>query len=185
MKEENNRYREEEKQQEEQNATQEQPNPDKALDPKDAEIEKVKNTYVRLYADFENYKKRSVEERSQYLKYSSQPLLEKLVNVTDLFDKAVSIQTDDEKLKNFLIGFQMINQSFRQILSDEGVKKIEALGKKFNPNFHHAVELDYQEDKEEDIILAEMQSGYVYKDRLLRPSLVTVNKKQEKENENE
>ncbi|MFA6890096.1 MAG: nucleotide exchange factor GrpE, partial [Bacilli bacterium] len=82
-------------------------------------------------------------------------------------------------------GFQMINQSFRQILSDEGVKKIEALGKKFNPNFHHAVELDYQEDKEEDIILAEMQSGYVYKDRLLRPSLVTVNKKQEKENENE
>ncbi|MFA7127113.1 MAG: nucleotide exchange factor GrpE, partial [Bacilli bacterium] len=102
MKEENNRYREEEKQQEEQNATQEQPNPDKALDPKDAEIEKVKNTYVRLYADFENYKKRSVEERSQYLKYSSQPLLEKLVNVTDLFDKAVSIQTDDEKLKNFL-----------------------------------------------------------------------------------
>ncbi|MDD4212103.1 MAG: nucleotide exchange factor GrpE [Bacilli bacterium] len=188
MKEQNNRYREEEKQQENQSdATEpvkEKPS-EVTSEAKDVELEKQKNLYIRLYADFENFKKRSIEERSQYLKYSSQSILEKLVNVTDLFDKAVSIQTEDEKLKNFLIGFQMINQSFKQILTEEGVKKIEAVGKIFDPNVHHAVEVEYQPNKKENIILAEMQSGYVYKDRLLRPSLVVVNKKQERKDENE
>lgn len=180
-----NRYREEEQNETPQSTKEPPVEPVEAVDPKDAEIEKLKNNYVRLYADFENFRKRSVEERSQYLKYSAQSLLEKLVNVVDLFDKAVGVKTDDEKLKNFLIGFQMINQSFKQILTEEGVKKIEALGKKFDPTIHHAVEVEIHPDQDDDIVLAEMQSGYLYKDRMLRPSLVIVNKKQERKDENE
>jgi len=187
VKKENNRYREEEKLEEQEVEIKVEKTKKKDETPKETEddVQKLKNTYLRLCADYDNFRKRSIDERSQYLKYASQPLLEKLINVMDLFDKAVSVSTDDEKLKKYLIGFKMINESFKQIMNDEGIKKIEAIGKKFNPNVHHAVEIEYNPEIEEDIILKEMQSGYLYKDRMLRPSLVIVNKKEERNNENE
>lgn len=146
------------------------------------ELKQLNNSYLRVLADFENFKKRTAEERNRERKYFNQGLFEKLVTVFDIFDKAVNVQTDDEKLKNFLMGFQMINNSFKQLLESEGVKKIDAVGKAFDPNFHHAIEVSWDETKPENIVLSEMQTGYMYKDRLLRPSLVKVNQKEVKEN---
>ena len=154
-----------------------------------AEVAKLSDLYLRTLADAENFKKRINDERTRERKYASQSLLEKLVNVTDIFDKAVNSNVDDEKLKNFLIGFQMINKNIQDILEEEGVSKIESLGKIFDPKVHHAVETVNDEEKEDNIIVQERQTGYYYKDRILRPALVVVNKinnednKEDEENE--
>jgi len=189
-----NRYREEEKELEEEkkkNGEVEAEN----VEPKEAEtseediealkeeIKKYKEQYLRVLADSENFKKRIDEERIRERKYGSQRVLEKIIPSIDIFDKAVNMKTDDEKLKNFLIGFEMINNNLKQVLEEEGVKKIKAVGEKFDPKYHHAVETEWNSDVEEDVILSEMQTGYMYKDRVLRPSLVKVNKKVEEKKE--
>lgn len=188
----NNRYREEEKNNEnteeikvetpEEVVIEEKPNEELAKIQE--ENKKLKEQYLRVLADSENFRKRIDEERIRERKYGSQRLLEKLVNSIDIFDKVVNIKTDDEKLKNFLIGFEMINNDLKQIIQDEGVKKIKTIGEKFDPRFHHAVETEWVETKDEDIILDETQSGYMYKDRVLRVALVKVNKKNEEKKEN-
>ncbi|HHU21041.1 MAG TPA: nucleotide exchange factor GrpE [Acholeplasma sp.] len=150
-----------------------------------AEVAKLSDLYLRTLADAENFKKRINDERTRERKYASQSLLEKLVNVTDIFDKAVNSNVDDEKLKNFLIGFQMINKNIQDILEEEGVSKIESLGKIFDPKVHHAVETVNDEEKEDNIIVQERQTGYYYKDRILRPALVVVNKINNEDNKEE
>ncbi|MDD3999563.1 MAG: nucleotide exchange factor GrpE [Bacilli bacterium] len=141
------------------------------------EVTRLNDLYLRTVADAENYKRRLNEERTRERKYGSQALLEKLIDVVDIFDKVVSVETEDEKLKNFLIGFEMINKQLKQIMADEGIKRIETSNQKFNPAYHHALEVDYQEEFDEDLILEEVQTGYLFKDRVLRPALVKVNKK--------
>ena len=153
-----------------------------------AEVAKLSDLYLRTLAEAENFKKRINDERMRERKYASQSLLERLVNVTDIFDKAVNSNVDDEKVKNFLIGFQMINKNLQDLLEDEGVTKIKAKGEVFDPKVHHAVETVVDLEQDDNIIVQERQTGYYYKDRILRPSLVVVNKinennKEEIENE--
>lgn len=147
------------------------------------EVKRLNDLYLRTLADADNFRKRINEERIRERKYAAQSLLEKLVSVVDIFGRAVSIKTDDEKLKNFLIGFEMIQKQLSQILADEGVKKIETANQKFNPLYHHALEIESREDLEDDMIIEEVQAGYMYKDRVLRPALVKVNKIKKEENE--
>lgn len=187
-----NRYREEEKQEKELNpenvsesneeleVVEEDSEEIKKLKEENA---KLKEQYLKVLADSENYRKRIDDERIRERKYGCQRLIEKIIPSIDIFDKAVNVKTDDEKLKNFLIGFEMINNNLKQTLEDEGVKKIKAVGEKFDPKFHHAVETEWIEGMEEDVIISEMQTGFMFKDRVLRPSLVKVNKKNN-ENEN-
>lgn len=201
----NNRYREEEKELEEaqkvdENSenleqkiepevekeeipTEEHVKPNKKIKKLEEEIKKqkeennkLKEQYLRTLADAENFKKRIDEERIRERKYGSQRLLEKLVENLDIFDKAVNMKTDDVNLNNFLIGFKMINDNLKNVLSDEGVKKINSQGK-FDPHYHHAVDTAYNEELEEDMIIEVIKDGYMYKDRVLTPALVKVNKK--------
>jgi len=189
-----NRYREEEKELEEEKKkngeveaedveTKDAETSEEDIEALKEEIKKYKEQYLRVLADSENFKKRIDEERIRERKYGSQRVLEKIIPSIDIFDKAVNMKTDDEKLKNFLIGFEMINNNLKQVLEEEGVKKIKAVGEKFDPKYHHAVETEWNSDVEEDVILSEMQTGYMYKDRVLRPSLVKVNKKVEEKKE--
>lgn len=178
-----NRYREEEKELEEngelEKKIQEEVDSSSDIEALKEEAKKYKDQYLRVLADSENFKKRIDEERIRERKYGSQRILEKIIPSIDIFDKALNMKTDDEKVKNFLIGFEMINNNLKQALEEEGVKKIKAVGEKFDPRYHHAVETAWDESKEEGIVLSEMQTGYMYKDRVLRPSLVKVNKKEE------
>lgn len=181
----NNRYREEEKLEKNEAETTEEkiptvegeevnpPNMEEIL----AENKKLKDQYLRVLADAENFKRRIDEERIRERKYGSQKVMEKLVSALDIFDQAVNIKTDDEKLKNFLAGFMMINNSLKQLVEEEGVKPIKALNEPFDPRYHHAVETDWDETVAENMILQELQRGYTFKDRVLRASLVKVNKK--------
>lgn len=189
----NNRYREEEKVEKTEEKSSETetpiveaeetnlPNNEEIL----AENKKLKDQYLRVLADAENFKRRIDEERIRERKYGSQRVMEKMVSALDIFDQAVNMQTDDEKLKGFLAGFIMVNNNLKQILEEEGVKPIKALGEPFDPRYHHAVEVDWDETKTENIVVQELQKGYLFKDRILRASLVKVNKKPEQKiNEN-
>ena len=140
------------------------------------EVKSVKEQYMRTLADTENFKKRIDDERIRERKYGSQRLLEKLITSIDIFDKAVNMKTDDPNLGNFLLGFQMINNQLKQVLEEEGVKKIVTTTK-FDPHYHDAIDTDYDETKEEGDILMVIKDGYMYKDRVLSPALVKVNKK--------
>lgn len=150
----------------------------------EAEVKRLQDLYLRTLADAENFKKRINEERIRERKYAAQPIWEKLITVIDIFDQAISVETNDPKLGNFLTGFTIINKQLKEIMEEEGVRKIAALNEKFDPAYHHAVEIEHDETKEDDIVLAVYQNGYVYKDRVLRPALVKVNKSKKEENIN-
>lgn len=146
------------------------------------EVKRLKDLYLRTLADAENFKRRINEERIRERKYAAQGLLEKLISVIDIFDKAIGVETDDPKLKNFLTGFTIINKQLNEILEEEGVKKIDARDQIFDPAYHHAVEVEHDENKEDNIVLEVYQNGYTFKDRVLRPALVKVNKSKKEEN---
>ncbi|MFA7529423.1 MAG: nucleotide exchange factor GrpE [Bacilli bacterium] len=146
------------------------------------EVKRLKDLYLRTLADTENFKRRINEERIRERKYAAQGLLEKLISVIDIFDQAIGVETDDPKLKNFLTGFTIINKQLNEILEEEGVKKIDARDQIFDPAYHHAVEVEHDENKEDNIVLEVYQNGYTFKDRVLRPALVKVNKSKKEEN---
>ena len=192
----NNRYREEELEEKENIAesdseanekeeTVNNENTEEIVSELQKQINELKNEVLKCKANEINFKKHLEEDKMKSIKYANQGLLEKFVDQIDLFDSVVNIKTDDPVLKNFLIGFEMINNNFKQILSDEGVKKIVVkVGDEFDPKFHHPFDTDWNEEFKENAILGELKGGYTYKDRVLRPTLVKINKKEEvKENE--
>lgn len=139
-----------------------------------AENEKLKDQLLREKAELENFKKRITEEKIRERKYALSDFLMQLIDVVDTFDKAVNVKTDDEKLKKFLSGFEMVNKNFMQILEANGVKKIEALNKPFDPSVHSAIETVKVEGVEPNTVVEVIMTGYTYKDRVLRPSMVKV-----------
>ncbi len=138
------------------------------------ETANLKDQLLRELAELENFKKRTNEERIRDRKYALTDFLMELIDVVDIFDKAVNINTEDEKIKKFLSGFIMVNKSFKQILENNGVTKIEALGKPFDPAYHSAIETVKKDGVEPNIVVEEIMTGYTYKDRILRPSMVKV-----------
>lgn len=140
---------------------------------------------LRNRAELENFKRRTNEERIKDRKYALQDFFLDFINITDVFDKAVSITTDDEKLNKFLAGFIMINKQLQQILEENGVKKIITKDQKFDPAYHSALETVYVEGMEAGYIVEEVITGYLYKDRVLRPSLVHVSADSTEESKNE
>ncbi len=191
---ENNRYREEELEEQVnntesseetivENTIQENENNEELIKQLQDEIKELKNEILKCKANEINFRKHLEEDKLRSIKYANQGLLEKFVDQIDLFDSVVNMKTDDPVLKNFLIGFEMINNNFKQILADEGVKKIVVkIGDQFDPKFHHPFDTEWNEEYEENAILAELKGGYTYKDRVLRPTLIKINKKEEVKN---
>lgn len=140
-----------------------------------SEIERLQDQLLRNAAELENFKRRMNEERIRDRKYALESFFRELIDIIDIFDKAVNIETKEDSLRNFLIGFQMINDRLKTTLANEGMTKISAQNQKFDPSVHHAVEKTYLQDVEEGIITEVIMDGYMYKDRVLRPSLVKVN----------
>lgn len=138
------------------------------------EYSDLNDKYMRLYADFDNYKKRSVKEKSDALNYAAVPLMEKLLSVMDNFDRALASCEDQESA--FCEGVKMVSRQLTDILTSEGLKAIDALDSQFDPNLHNAVMVDNDAEKEDNVITAEFQKGYMFKDKVVRPSMVKVNK---------
>lgn len=140
-----------------------------------AEIETLKDHYLRERAELENFKKRTHQERIIERKYAAQNVIEQLINPIDQLRIVTSMQVDNDLLRNYLIGFKMINDQILGILEQEGLKEIKALNEMFDPNIHHAIDTVSQKDKPKGMILAVQQTGYMFKERIVRPAMVKVN----------
>ena len=142
-------------------------------------IDELNDLLLRNRAELENFKRRTNEERIKERKYCLQDILTELVDIIDIFDSALNTQTDDEKLSKFLFGFKMISDRYKQVLENYGVKKIDALNQKFDSNVHYCASTEVNDEVEADTVIKVMMNGYMYKDRVLKPSMVIVSKKSE------
>src|SRR5574344_1773840 len=136
--------------------------------------ESLNNQYIRLAADFDNYRKRQEQERENLLKFGMEETLKKLLTVLDNFErgeKAIADVEDCEKIKE---SFNLVHNQLKEALTKMGLKEIEATGKEFDPNFHEAVMQTPTSEQEEHTIIAELQKGYQLGDKVLRPTLVNV-----------
>ena len=152
------------------------------VDPKDEkiqELEKLANDneekYLRLYAHFENYKRRIQNENQINKTYQAQGVLTDILPSIDNIERALQIEGDDESFKSLQKGVQMVHESLLRALKDNGLEEIEAEGQEFDPNLHQAVVQDDNPDFKSGEITQELQKGYKLKDRVLRPSMVKVN----------
>lgn len=138
-----------------------------------AEKADLKNTLLRLQADFDNYRKRIDRERHHERHRGAEVLVENLLPVLDGFDRAISAHRDAAH-DEFRKGFELIRKQMLDVLSKQGLQKIETEGKPFDPNFHHAIERVETSDQPDDTVLEELQAGYVFHGKVLRPAMVRV-----------
>jgi len=136
--------------------------------------ETLNNQYLRLAADFDNFRKRQEQERENLLKYGAENTIKKLIEVLDNFDrglKAIETVEDCEKVKEC---YHLAYKNFNDVLGKIGLEVIKAEGEDFDPNLHEAVMRTPSEDTPENTIIAELQKGYKLGDKVLRPTLVNV-----------
>ncbi len=134
-----------------------------------------KTDYYKVFADMENLKRRLEKEHQNTMKFMMQSFIEELLPVIDNFERSLNVQEASEEVQTFLKGYQMIFDQMMAILKKNGVEVIEAQGKEFDPNFHQAVMTAQDENYGSNIIVEELQKGYMLKDRVVRASLVKVN----------
>ena len=138
------------------------------------ELAASKNAYFKAYADADNMKKRLQTEADNVRKYRIQSFAQEVLPVLDSLERALDVKVDDQNIKNYVKGFEMIYTQLKSVLEKEGVCEIEALNKPFDPNFHNALMQEKKEDVESGIVIEVLQKGYMLKDRVLRATLVKV-----------
>lgn len=151
----------------------------KEIDEKDARIKELENRILYLQADFENFKKLKAKEKADTLKYGNETLIRELLPVIDHLEMALKHAESTEDYKSIYEGVKITLNEFSKVLEKTGVKPIEAVGQKFDPNFHEAFYQEDHEDVEPGTVISELQKGYILNDRLVRPSRVGVSKKPE------
>lgn len=143
---------------------------DKKEDSKEEEALNVQ--YMRLMADFQNYKKRVEKEKSDIYAYANEKIVTQLLDVIDNFERALMVESADE---SFVEGMKMIFKQLMDVLEKSGLEEIEALGCDFDPNFHNAVMMEDNPDYESGKVTLVMQKGYLLNKKVIRPSMVKVN----------
>ena len=152
------------------------------------ELSEQKEKYLRLYAEFENYKKMVQKEKEELINYANEKLIKDLLPIIDNFELAIKHAGSDEGSKwieSMKKGVTNTLKEFLRILEKYGVKPIETVGQNFNPEIHHAVSIIETYEQEENIILDELRKGYFYKNKVLREPLVAVSKKPKPSSEGE
>ena len=149
------------------------------------EIEQLKDEKLRLLADMENLRKRSDRDRVDSIRYGSINFARDILSTSDNLSRALDAIPKDarktETMINLINGLRMVQKEFTSILEKHGIKKIDALNQRFDHNLHQAMMEIESEKVEEGLVIQEIQSGYTMHDRLLRPSMVSVAKKPEKD----
>ena len=153
---------------------------------KETECKELNEKYLRLYAEFENYKKRVNKDKEELVKYGNESLLSNLLPIIDNLELALKHASNDVS-DGLVQGVQITLKELNKTLEKEGLSAIEADGKPFDPAVHHAMTQVERDDIEENTVVEEFRKGYMLKEKVLRPSLVAVSKKPEdnqgKENE--
>lgn len=130
--------------------------------------------YLRTQADFDNFRRRSRQEKEEFAKYAAAKLIEELLPVIDNFDRALAVSKDNRDFDGLYKGVDMIYRQMDQVLVQEGLQPIESVGKPFNPEYHQAVMQVQSDEYEEGIVVEELQKGYMIKDKVLRVAMVKV-----------
>ena len=138
------------------------------------EMVDARDMMLRLAAELDNYKKRTVKERQSLIKYASQSIIQELIPILDNFERAIESATKSRDFDSFLEGVELIFRQMYDALERKGVSKIEALGKAFDPNIHEAIAQVATEECPENTVIEELQKGYMLYDRVIRPSRVAV-----------
>lgn len=144
------------------------------LEKKEAEIAELKDRYQRLMAEFENARKRTAKETTKMFDMGAKDVLEKLLPVVDNFERGLAAVTEEEKENAFVQGVDAIYKQLMTVFADIGVAPMDAVGKEFNADFHNAVMHVEDEELGENIVAEEFQKGYMYKEQVLRHSMVKV-----------
>ncbi len=143
----------------------------KALTTKVSELE---DKLIRNQAELQNFKRRKDEETMRLLKYCNEDLVSELITVLDNFDRALTVETNEQTAK-YLEGFRMVDRQLTEILNKFEVKEIECLGKPFDPMYHQSVMVTKDATKASGTVLEVLQKGYMLKDKVIRPAMVRVN----------
>ena len=143
-------------------------------DPRDVKLEELNDRLIRNMAEFDNFRKRSEKEKNQMFEVGAKSIVEKILPVVDNFERGLGAVTEEEKESAFVQGIEQIYKQFINALKEVGVKPIEAVGQEFNPDYHNAVMHGEDENYGENVISDEFQKGYMYKDSVVRHSMVKV-----------
>lgn len=141
------------------------------LEEKLAELEEQR---MRQLAEFENFRKRSEKEKSQMFEIGAKTVVEKILPVIDNFERGLAAVSEEQKDSSFVQGMELVYKQILTTLEEIGVKPIEAVGQEFDPNLHNAVMMVDDDDKESGTVAEEMQKGYMYKESVVRHSMVKV-----------
>ena len=137
---------------------------------------KLKDSLLRLQADFSNYKRRVEKEKADIHKYAAESIITKLLPVLDNFDRAFKEVQEEDKEDAFTKGIELIRQDLDKILVQEGLEVIESDNQKFDANLHHAVFMEENDEVESEHIIETFQKGYKLKDKVIRPAMVKVSR---------
>lgn len=139
-------------------------------------LQELEDKYLRLQAEYSNYRRRTDEEKSQIYSLGNERLILELLPVLDNFERAIDNMKENDVSENYLEGVEMIKKTLIQVLEKEGLESIEACGQEFDPDYHHAVLMEECEKTKSGLVLDELQKGYRLKDKTIRPTMVKVSK---------
>ena len=145
----------------------------KKKDKKDEQIEELTDKVKRQMAEFDNFRKRTEKEKSQMYDMGAKTIVEKILPVIDNFERGLAAVPEDNKEDAFVVGMDKIYRQMLTVLEEAGVKPIEAVGAEFDPNFHNAVMHVEDETLGENVVAEELQKGYMYRDTVVRHSMVS------------
>ena len=137
-------------------------------------IEELEDRVKRQMAEFDNFRKRTEKEKSHMYEVGARDVIEKILPVVDNFERGLAAVPEEQKNDPVIDGMDKIYRQLMTVLADLGVEPIEAVGKEFDPNFHNAVMHVEDEELGENIVAEEFQKGYLYKDTVVRHSMVKV-----------
>lgn len=146
----------------------------KKKDKKDEQIEELTDKVKRQMAEFDNFRKRTEKEKSQMYDMGAKTIVEKILPVIDNFERGLAAVPEDNKEDAFVVGMDKIYRQMLTVLEEAGVKPIEAVGAEFDPNFHNAVMHVEDETLGENVVAEELQKVYMYRDTVVRHSMVKV-----------
>jgi molecular chaperone GrpE len=151
----------------------------KLLEKKEENIKTLQEKILYFQADFENFKKLKTKEKVETLKYGNEVLIKEFIPVVDNLEMALNHATNTDDYISVLEGVKLTLNEFLKVLEKSGVTRVDAVGKKFDPNLHEALYQEERDDIEPDTVISEFQKGYLLNERLIRPSRVILSKKPE------
>ena len=146
----------------------------KKKDKKDEKIEELTDRVKRQMAEFDNFRKRTEKEKASMYEIGAREIIEKILPVVDNFERGLAAVPEEEKDSPFADGMTKIYKQMRTVFEEMGVKAIDAVGEEFNPDYHNAVMHVEDEEAGENVVVEEFQKGYLYKDHVVRHSMVKV-----------